>query len=483
MRPHSTHTGTGGSAVNKAVAFLVKHPVSGSFFISLSIRTAAAVASNLMIDGVLIPDEGQYLLISRLASEGELTSEVWGGYGRSLFDSTRAFTWPLTALFWLFGPHRILGQLLSATFGAISAAAAASLASRFLRPRFALAAGLTVAIFPSQILWSSVVLRESMIWALLATMALVIAYSQSCVSAGRILLSAVMAGVLFGGIVWLRPHTALVAIWCLYPAVLLGSNRVVRVATATCLLVVVPWLAGFGPGGAEFAIAASGRLGVSRSYMSFAANSAIVESNIVLLPPIGSTAPPIGSTAPPIGSTAPPIGSTAPPIGSTALSCDKWPDANTQAVLTPLIDRTASDWVCIYDYSGNVVLVDNRLRTSVKHLSQGLLDALVRPLPWEAYSSTAAFLAGLEFILWVLLYGLAIIGVWIHRRSHRLFLFPTLLVVVISMTGAMSHGNLGTAFRHRGQLLYALAVLAVGGVQGLVDARAATRLAAVVDTQ
>ena len=462
MRPHSTHTGTGGSAVNKAVAFLVKHPVSGSFFISLSIRTAAAVASNLMIDGVLIPDEGQYLLISRLASEGELTSEVWGGYGRSLFDSTRAFTWPLTALFWLFGPHRILGQLLSATFGAISAAAAASLASRFLRPRFALAAGLTVAIFPSQILWSSVVLRESMIWALLATMALVIAYSQSCVSAGRILLSAVMAGVLFGGIVWLRPHTALVAIWCLYPAVLLGSNRVVRVATATCLLVVVPWLAGFGPGGAEFAIAASGRLGVSRSYMSFAANSAIVESNIVLLPPIGSTAP---------------------PIGSTALSCDKWPDANTQAVLTPLIDRTASDWVCIYDYSGNVVLVDNRLRTSVKHLSQGLLDALVRPLPWEAYSSTAAFLAGLEFILWVLLYGLAIIGVWIHRRSHRLFLFPTLLVVVISMTGAMSHGNLGTAFRHRGQLLYALAVLADGGVQGLVDARAATRLAAVVDTQ
>ena len=476
MRPHSTHTGTGGSAVNKAVAFLVKHPVSGSFFISLSIRTAAAVASNLMIDGVLIPDEGQYLLISRLASEGELTSEFWGGYGRSLFDSTRAFTWPLTALFWLFGPHRILGQLLSATFGAISAAAAASLASRFLRPRFALAAGLTVAIFPSQILWSSVVLRESMIWALLATMALVIAYSQSCTSAGRILLSAVMAGVLFGGIAWLRPHTALVAIWCLYPAVLLGSNRVVRVATATCLLVVVPWLAGLGPGGAELAIAASGRLGISRSYMSFAADSAIVESNIVPLPPIGSTAPPIGSTAPPIGSTA-------PPIGSTALSCDKRPDANTQAVLTPLIDRTASDWVCIYDNSGNVVLVDNRLRTSVKRLPQGFLDTLVRPLPWEAYSSAAAFLAGLESILWVLLYGLAIIGVWTHRRSHRLLLFPTLLVVVISMTGAMSHGNLGTAFRHRGQLLYALAVLAVGGVQGLVDARAATRLAAVVDTQ
>ena len=469
MRPHSTHTGTGGSAVNKAVAFLVKHPVSGSFFISLSIRTAAAVASNLMIDGVLIPDEGQYLLISRLASEGELTSEVWGGYGRSLFDSTRVFTWPLTALFWLFGPHRILGQLLSATFGAISAAAAASLASRFLRPRFALAAGLTVAIFPSQVLWSSVVLRESMIWALLATMALVIAYSQSCTSAGRILLSAVMAGVLFGGIAWLRPHTALLAIWCLYPAVLLGSNRVVRIAIATCLLLVVPWMAGFGPGGAGLAMAASERLGVSRAYMSFAANSATIESTLVSAPSVGSTAPSVGSTAPSVGSTAP--------------RCSQKTIGNTQAVLTPLIERASSDWACIYDYSGNVVLVDNRLRTSVKRLPQGLLDTLVRPWPWEAHSNTAALLAGLESILWVSLYGLAIVGVWTHRNCHRLLLFPILLVVAISMAGAMSHGNFGTAFRHRGQLLYALAVLAVGGVQGLVDARAATRLAAVVDTQ
>ena len=469
MRRSSTYTGAAGSAIKNAVAFALDHPVLVSFFIALLVRTALAVLSNLLVEGVLIPDEGQYLLVSRLASEGELTSEVWGGYGRSLFDSTRVFTWPLTALFWLFGPHRILGQLLSATFGAISAAAAASLASRFLRPRFALAAGLTVAIFPSQVLWSSVVLRESMIWALLATMALVIAYSQSCTSAGRILLSAVMAGVLFGGIAWLRPHTALLAIWCLYPAVLLGSNRVVRIAIATCLLLVVPWMAGFGPGGAGLAMAASERLGVSRAYMSFAANSATIESTLVSAPSVGSTAPSVGSTAPSVGSTAP--------------RCSQKTIGNTQAVLTPLIERASSDWACIYDYSGNVVLVDNRLRTSVKRLPQGLLDTLVRPWPWEAHSSTAALLAGLESILWVSLYGLAIVGVWTHRNCHRLLLFPILLVVAISMVGAMSHGNFGTAFRHRGQLLYALAVLAVGGVQGLVDARAATRLAAVVDTQ
>ena len=150
---------------------------------------------------------------------------------------------------------------------------------------------------------------------------------------------------------------------------------------------------------------------------------------------------------------------------------------------SPLVERAAGDWTCIADYSGNYVLVDNRLSTSIKRIPQGILDTLVRPLPWESHSSTAMLLAGFESIFWVSLYGLAICGVWTQRRSFRLLLFPTLLVVVIGMAGAMSHGNLGTAFRHRGQLCFALVVLAVGGVQGLVDARAATRLDTSTDTQ
>ena len=154
--------------LRRLVGALVERPAWTSFSVALLIRLVAAAAINLFHDGVLIPDEGQYLILALFASVGELTPEFWSGYGQTLFDSTRTFMWPLTALFWLFGPSRFLVQLVTVFFGALTAAAAAVLAGRFLRRPYALLAGLIVALFPSQILWSSVVLRESLIWAGLA---------------------------------------------------------------------------------------------------------------------------------------------------------------------------------------------------------------------------------------------------------------------------------------------------------------------------
>ena len=151
--------------------------------------------------------------------------------------------------------------------------------------------------------------------------------------------------------------------------------------------------------------------------------------------------------------------------------------------LTPLVERPSGDWACITHYSGRRILVDNRLNTTVRRLPQGLFDTLVRPLPWEMRSGIAMSLAGLEFILWAPLYGLAAYGVWVHRERYRLLMFPTLLVLAISLSGAVSHGNLGTAFRHRGQMLFALAVLAVGGVQGIVDSRIGKRRGNTVEAQ
>ena len=46
-----------------------------------------------------------------------------------------------------------------------------------------------------------------------------------------------------------------------------------------------------------------------------------------------------------------------------------------------------------------------------------------------------------------------------------------MLVLALGLSGAVSHGNLGTAFRHRGQMSFALAVLAMGGIQAAVDGR------------
>jgi len=62
-------------------------------------------------------------------------------------------------------------------------------------------------------------------------------------------------------------------------------------------------------------------------------------------------------------------------------------------------------------------------------------------------------------------------------------LFPSLLIFLIALSGAVSHGNLGTAFRHRGQMMFALAVLATGGIQAIIEVRRQKRPVADVDLE
>ena len=452
---------TGRKVSRNAVAVMIDHPVLSSFLVALGVRVVFAASSSLFHEGVLIPDEGQYLTLAMTASEGKLTPEFWPGYGQSLFASIRTFMWPLTALFWVFGPFRIVGQVLVAVFGAATAAASAGLVGRFLRRPFALAAGLTVALLPSQILWSSVVLRESLIWSGLAAMALVVGYSQQSGSRSRIVLSAMLLGLLFVAMVWLRVQTAVLALWCICPALLLGGGRrAVRIVSAICLLVVAPWLVGLGPGAFGFADSAVERLGSSRSYMSLSADSSFVE-------------------AVPDSLSADSSFVEAVPDSLSAcvdqLNRNRGGDSGTGNVRRFMIDRASGEWVCISDTSGEILIVDNRPITSVKRVPGGLLDTLIRPLPWEASQNLGVLFAQLESVLWVPMYALAIYGVWIHRKRYRLLAFPTLLVFLIGLSGAVSHGNLGTAFRHRGQMLFALAVLAMGGIQAIADARKGDR--------
>jgi len=474
-RMQNTLLATGKKVSRNAVAVMIDHPVLTSFLVALGVRVVFAVSSSLLHEGVLIPDEGQYLTVAMTASEGRLTSEFWLGYGQSLFASTRTFMWPLTALFWVFGPFRIVGQILAAVFGAATAAASAGLAGRFLRRPFTLAAGLTVALFPSQILWSSVVLRESLIWAGLAAMALVVGYSQQSDSRSRIVLSAMLLGLLFVAMVWLRVQTAVLALWCICPALLLGGGRrAVRFLSAICLLVVVPWLVGLGPEASGFADVAVGRLGISRSYMSLSADSSFVEAvpDSVLADSGVVEAVPDSVLA---------DSGVVEAVPDSLLACvdqlnrNRGGDSGTGNVRRFMIDRPSGEWVCISDTSGEILIVDNRLITSVKRVPGGLLDTLIRPLPWEASQNLGVLFAQLESILWVPMYALAIYGVWIHRKRYRLLAFPALLVFLIGLSGAVSHGNLGTAFRHRGQMLFALAVLAMGGIQAIADARKGDR--------
>lgn len=425
----------------RAVRRMVSRPALTSFLVALVVRFVAAAAINLLHDGVFIPDEGQYLIIALFASEGELTADFWSGYGQALFDSTRTFMWPLTALFWLFGPSRFVAQLVPVLFGAVTAGATAVVAGRFLRRPYALLAGLIVALFPSQVLWSSVVLRESLIWAGLAGIAVVVGYSQRQRSGVRIVWSAVTAGVLFIAIVWLRDHTAFLALWCLFPALLIGPNRrLVRVVSAVGVLVLAPWLGGMGTAGVAFAEDAWTRLGSTRCYLSMTADSSFGDCQDEMMLSDCSA--------------------------RVEEETGEWHEISRAA--GRLLDRQSGDWVCIPGYSGGAWLIDNSIGTSLRVLPRGLVNTMIRPAPWEVRSSNPdQFFAGVESVLWVTLYVLSGLCLWRLRGRIWQLAFPVMLVTAISLTGAMTHGNLGTAFRHRGQVLFALAVLASGGLQSL----------------
>ena len=461
---------------------MVGHPVLSSFVVALSIRVAFALVSGVFHDGLLVLDEGQYLLLAQMRAEGEFAPEFWSGYGQSLFDSTRTFMWPVTALFWIFGPVRIVAQLVAALFGAFTAAAAASMAKRFLRPKFALVAGLVVACFPSQILFSSVALRESLIWAGLMTMAVVVIDAQRSTSGRRLILSMTVLGLLFIGLVWLRPHTAVCAIWCAFPALLFGNNhRYGRTALAVCALVFLPWSMGFGIAGAGFGEAAIARLGISRGHMSLTAESGFESSQFEL-----AEAPPLAPT--PLSLAPTPL-SLAPtgPDGESTQDASAHSDWCVELVMQtslngqigggkPLLQREAGDWVCAHNSeTGRPILIDNRVSASLRRVLPGLYDTLIRPLPWEKSVGRFRSLAGLETVLWIALYGLAAYGTWMNRERYREFLFPVILLALLGLAGAVSHGNLGTSYRHRGQLLAMLAVLAAGGLQALIDGRRSAR--------
>jgi hypothetical protein len=134
----------------------------------------------------------------------------------------------------------------------------------------------------------------------------------------------------------------------------------------------------------------------------------------------------------------------------------------------PVCKDTAGRTV-IDDASGTAYVVPTGLVSDLRHLPSGVAAMLARPFPGEGVMSRNADLlvAGLENVLWYAGYVLAAIGVWDQRRRIAVLAFPVACVALIVATGAMTQGNLGTAFRHRGQVAWALAILAVLGARAV----------------
>ena len=78
--------------IRSSVAVMIDHPVLTSFLVALGSRVVFAASSNLLHEGMLIPDEGHYLILAHVASMGKLVG-FWPGYGHPSAQSAFRVGW------------------------------------------------------------------------------------------------------------------------------------------------------------------------------------------------------------------------------------------------------------------------------------------------------------------------------------------------------------------------------------------------------
>ncbi len=435
------------------VAAVSRRPVPTVVVVAAVARLAFALVSFVVHHDGLVDDEAPYLTVASRVANGRGAASYRAGYGQDLYESRWLFLAPLARLAAVFGPTRLPGQLLVAAAGTLAVALVALAARRFLPPSGVLVAGLVVALVPSQVMWSSVVLADALVWAALGAVTWgIVALVTTEVGRGRwrapLAVLAVAGGLLSLG--WLRPQTLGVAAWAVaVAAIVTGWRRWGVMAGGLALAAVVPLLAGLGPGGASLVVQEVPDLGQTRARMSIGAESGVEgpSPELVLSPELQERAARMAEEL-----EARDVASSK--VGTVTIDGRRYTVlVDEQGVLYPAREGTAA---------------------SVRHLPAGIAVALLRPYPGEAATSLPSRLASVENLAWYVLYGLAIVGlVRAPPRIRRLLVFPIAFIAFYVAQAAVSQGNLGTAFRHRGQVLWALALLtAVAVVRPARDPKA-----------
>jgi multidrug efflux pump subunit AcrA (membrane-fusion protein) len=111
------------------------------------------------------------------------------------------------------------------------------------------------------------------------------------------------------------------------------------------------------------------------------------------------------------------------------------------------------------------------LDPDIAHLPRGLSVMLFEPVPWATGGSTTLQMARAEALFWYPLLVMAAVGLWVARSHLRVLSFPLSLGGGILLMYALAEGNIGTAFRHRGEFVWVVAVLAALGLHQVIALR------------
>lgn len=434
-----------------------KHPALTTFIIALLVRWAAALLIPHIFDGVLIsPDSRGYHSMAVAAAQN--ATGAWDEFTSQLYGVTSTYLVPLTLLYRFITPEQTVGALYTGLLGALTAALTAFLVSQRLNGSWALGAGTAVALLPSQVLWSSVTLKDASVWVLAALIAVLVPWFMETADARKLAMLTTTIGVALLGLLYSRQHTSLIAAYSIVLVAFLGTRRlrVIRVGATAALALVLPWAVGLGPAGTT--LISDKSLQSMRYLRAVDARSAVVdlpgadtqEANAARLREEANRLRAIGKEA------------EASALESEAQAIER--NGPSESTGGPQDESQAVEQ---YNSLEPIGEAQGDLSADLAHLPRGVSVMLFEPYPWAPSTSPQFALAKIEWFLWSPLVLLALFGVAQTMASRAVLSFPLLHGLGTLLVYALTEGNLGTAFRHRGELVWIVAVFGAFGAQKL----------------
>ncbi len=235
---------------HKILNKLYLRPALSVFFIALFARMLTVISVHLFSDGTLFNDDATYLdIIKTHENEPEKLSAAT----KFNWDQTKGFFLPIAFLFKIFGQINFLAQIIPVLAGSITAMAVTLILLKYTRSTTALSAGILAAIYPSQVLWSSLVLRDSLVWMTLALILLTLRRWDESKDRTNFLRYGIVLSILIIYLSSVRSHTMLVACIALLIAVIWKSKTFAsaKILLLVTLFVFVPFIANIGLAGQE----------------------------------------------------------------------------------------------------------------------------------------------------------------------------------------------------------------------------------------
>jgi hypothetical protein len=328
--------------------------------------------------------------------------EVW------LWNSNYAFLQPAELAIRLSGGWHGAALVLTSVMGALLAVLTCRVLVTFVPLRLAIVGALVVGFMPSQIAWSSMLLKDAFIAVALVLMVLAVGWWYQQSHRMTVIFGVIPILICLLMISRLRTHTLVVVLFALVLATLVmkESYRTLRAGMAIGLLIVVPYVAGVGPGGVNV-LQRLDQMDTQRLAGAHGAATAVV------------------------------------PI----------PAVSEPGVADPGVADSG---------------VADRLLGELVYLPSGLKVMLLDPMPWHLGSSPMLVAPFAEHLLWYPLLILAAIGVWRVRNWTPSLTFMVLCGGGSLVMWSLTEGNFGTAFRHRTEFVWMIVVLAMIAVASLL---------------